>query len=92
MSSRYTEAEKYSAAGAYRIHSTIDIQPVSQTICAGHIAGVALAALIKLRERNVIGKDDLTVVVSTAHGLKFTQSKVRYGEVLPFYVRMGHLF
>jgi threonine synthase len=40
-------------------------------------AGVALAALIKLRERNVIGKDDLAVVVSTAHGLKFTQSKVR---------------
>jgi threonine synthase len=40
-------------------------------------AGVALAALIKLRERDVIGKDDLAVVVSTAHGLKFTQSKVR---------------
>ncbi len=41
-------------------------------------AGVALAALIKLRERDVIGKDDLAVVVSTAHGLKFTQSKVAY--------------
>jgi threonine synthase len=40
--------------------------------------GVALAALIKLRERDVIGKDDLAVVVSTAHGLKFTQSKVAY--------------
>lgn len=37
---------------------------------------MALAALIKLRERDVIGKDDLAVVVSTAHGLKFTQSKV----------------
>ncbi len=54
-------------------------------VCADHYAeeclsvgaGVALAALIKLRERNVIGKDDLAVVVSTAHGLKFTQSKVR---------------
>jgi threonine synthase len=43
------------------------------TVCR---AGVALAALIKLRERDVIGKDDLAVVVSTAHGLKFTQSKV----------------
>lgn len=38
--------------------------------------GVALAALIKLRERGVIGASDRTVVVSTAHGLKFTQSKV----------------
>ncbi len=40
--------------------------------------GVALAALIKLRQRNVIGASDRTVVVSTAHGLKFTQSKVDY--------------
>lgn len=40
--------------------------------------GVALAALIKLRERNVIAPSDRTVVISTAHGLKFTQSKVDY--------------
>lgn len=40
--------------------------------------GVALAALIKLRERGVIAPSDRTVVVSTAHGLKFTQSKVAY--------------
>lgn len=40
--------------------------------------GVALSALIKLRERNVIGRTDRTVVVSTAHGLKFTQSKIAY--------------
>ena len=40
--------------------------------------GVALAALTKLRERGVIGPSDRTVVVSTAHGLKFTQSKVAY--------------
>lgn len=40
--------------------------------------GVALAALIKLRENNTIGKDERTVVVSTAHGLKFTQSKIAY--------------
>jgi len=38
--------------------------------------GVALAALIKLRERGVIAPSDRTVVVSTAHGLKFAQSKV----------------
>ena len=40
--------------------------------------GVALSALTKLRERGVIAPSDRTVVVSTAHGLKFTQSKVAY--------------
>lgn len=40
--------------------------------------GVALSALIKLREKGVIGPTDRTVVVSTAHGLKFTQSKIAY--------------
>ncbi|XP_042387143.1 threonine synthase, chloroplastic-like [Zingiber officinale] len=40
--------------------------------------GVALAALFKLRERGVIGTNDRTIVVSTAHGLKFAQSKVEY--------------
>jgi threonine synthase len=35
--------------------------------------GVALAALMKLRERGVIAPSDRTVVVSTAHGLKFAQ-------------------
>ena len=42
--------------------------------------GVALAALIKLRERGVIGPNDRTVVASTAHGLKFTGSKAAYHE------------
>lgn len=40
--------------------------------------GVALAALIKLRNKGVIGPTERTVVVSTAHGLKFTQAKVDY--------------
>ncbi|CAI0387799.1 unnamed protein product [Linum tenue] len=40
--------------------------------------GVALAALIKLRKSGVIGPSDRTVVVSTAHGLKFSQSKIDY--------------
>ncbi|XP_077238840.1 threonine synthase, chloroplastic-like [Tasmannia lanceolata] len=40
--------------------------------------GVALSALIKLRKSGVIGPNDRTVVVSTAHGLKFTQSKIDY--------------
>ena len=40
--------------------------------------GVALAALIKLRERGQIGSSDRVVVVSTANGLKFTDFKVAY--------------
>ncbi|WVZ00513.1 hypothetical protein V8G54_026582 [Vigna mungo] len=40
--------------------------------------GVALTALIKLKNRGVIKATDRTVVVSTAHGLKFTQSKIDY--------------
>lgn len=42
--------------------------------------GVALAVLFKLVERGVIGRDDRVVVISTAHGLKFTQFKVGYHE------------
>lgn len=42
--------------------------------------GVALAVLFKLVERGVIGRDDKVVVISTAHGLKFTQFKVGYHE------------
>lgn len=42
--------------------------------------GVALAALEKLRQKNVIQPDERVVVVSTAHGLKFTESKVQYHE------------
>ena len=40
--------------------------------------GVALAALRKLRENQTIGPSDRVVVVSTAHGLKFTGTKIQY--------------
>ena len=40
--------------------------------------GVALAALLKLRERGQIGARDRVVVISTANGLKFTDFKVGY--------------
>ncbi|XVE88665.1 hypothetical protein DITRI_Ditri19aG0087700 [Diplodiscus trichospermus] len=40
--------------------------------------GVALIASIKLRRSGVIGITDRTVMISTAHGLKFTQSKIDY--------------
>ncbi|MEZ4266008.1 MAG: threonine synthase [Myxococcota bacterium] len=45
--------------------------------CCPH-TGVALAALIKLRENGTIGPKDRTVVVSTAHGLKFADTKSAY--------------
>lgn len=40
--------------------------------------GVALAALEKLLARSVITPDSRVVVVSTAHGLKFPEVKVKY--------------
>ena len=42
--------------------------------------GVALAALFKLVERGAIKASDRVVVISTAHGLKFTSFKVGYHE------------
>lgn len=42
--------------------------------------GVALAVTTKLIERGIIGKTDRVVVVSTAHGLKFSGFKVQYHE------------
>ncbi len=40
--------------------------------------GVALAALIKLLKAGKISKSDRVVVISTAHGLKFVEMKVKY--------------
>jgi len=40
--------------------------------------GVALAALIKLKDRGVITSRERVVVISTAHGLKFSEFKVAY--------------
>lgn len=42
--------------------------------------GVALACLEKLAKRGEIEPDARVVVVSTAHGLKFTEFKTRYHE------------
>ncbi len=42
--------------------------------------GVALAALIKLINRKVIQSHQSVVVISTAHGLKFTDFKINYHE------------
>lgn len=40
--------------------------------------GVALAVLIKMVERGIISGSDRTIVISTAHGLKFSEFKLRY--------------
>jgi len=42
--------------------------------------GVALAVLIKLLERKEILSHEKVVVISTAHGLKFTEFKINYHE------------
>ncbi len=42
--------------------------------------GVALAVLFKLVERGLIKPSDRVVVISTAHGLKFTNFKIAYHE------------
>ena len=42
--------------------------------------GVALAVLYKLIKQGVIKSSDRAVVISTAHGLKFTNFKVNYHE------------
>jgi len=41
---------------------------------------VALAVIEKLKKRDIIHADERVVCVSTAHGLKFTEFKVRYHE------------
>jgi threonine synthase len=45
--------------------------------CCPH-TGVALAVLFKLIERGEVKRDDRVIVISTAHGLKFTDFKVGY--------------
>lgn len=42
--------------------------------------GVALAVLEKLVQKGVIKRSEKVVVISTAHGLKFSEFKVRYHE------------
>ncbi|MGH7337942.1 MAG: pyridoxal-phosphate dependent enzyme, partial [Myxococcota bacterium] len=43
--------------------------------------GVALAAIEKLVARDLIQKNDKVVAISTAHGLKFVDFKVKYHEM-----------
>lgn len=45
--------------------------------CCPH-TGVALAALFKLLDDNIIHNNERVIVVSTAHGLKFSDFKVKY--------------
>jgi threonine synthase len=52
--------------------------------------GVALAALRKLVARKQIRRDERVVVISTAHGLKFVDFKLRYHQGLLEGVRSSH--
>ncbi len=47
--------------------------------CCPH-TGVALGALFKLREKCCISSDESVIVISTAHGLKFSEFKADYHE------------
>jgi len=47
--------------------------------CCPH-TGVALGALFKLREKNSISSEESVVIISTAHGLKFSEFKAGYHE------------
>ncbi len=47
--------------------------------CCPH-TGVALAVLLKLLEKQVISRKERTIIISTAHGLKFSEFKVGYHE------------
>jgi hypothetical protein len=67
--------DEWGGALAYLL---IHVLPPVPLLLLAMCAGVALAALIKLRERGTIAPGERTVVVSTAHGLKFAQSKVAY--------------
>jgi threonine synthase len=52
--------------------------------------GVALAALFKLVERGQIRPEHRVVVISTAHGLKFTSFKVAYHDKMLEQVTARH--
>ncbi|HMK60881.1 MAG TPA: threonine synthase [Dissulfurispiraceae bacterium] len=53
--------------------------------------GVALAAMLKLLKTGKIDKSERVVVISTAHGLKFTEFKVKYHEeALGFHCRFAN--
>lgn len=58
--------------------------------CCPH-TGVAFGGLLKLLERGEIKPSDKVVVISTAHGLKFTDFKIRYhqDELSEFGVKPG---
>ncbi len=47
--------------------------------CCPH-TGVAMVALSKLVDKKIIKSSDKVVVISTAHGLKFSDFKIRYHE------------
>lgn len=58
----------------------IEIDSCGISICPN--SGAAAAGYKKLREKNIITKDELVVIISTAHGIKFSQMKMNYHKKL----------
>jgi threonine synthase len=54
----------------------VEVDKAGISICPN--SGTAVAGYKKLREKNIIMKKDKVVIVSTAHGLKFSQLKIDY--------------
>lgn len=72
-----------------KFHGVVEVASESELADAAHKAdryglyncphtGVALSATFKLIEKGIIEKKQKVVVISTAHGLKFTEFKVAY--------------
>ncbi len=56
------------------VNAEVDAAGIS--ICPN--SATAVAGFVKLRRANVIAAGDLTVVISTAHGLKFSNTTIQY--------------
>ncbi|HOK40307.1 MAG TPA: threonine synthase [bacterium] len=54
----------------------VEVDKCGISICPN--SGTAVAGYKKLRAKNIIKKEDLVVIISTAHGLKFSQLKINY--------------
>lgn len=54
----------------------VEVDNCGISICPN--SGTAVAGYKKLREKNIIQKKEKVVIVSTAHGLKFSQLKIDY--------------
>jgi threonine synthase len=81
----YERAVKVMDAFEGRVEQVSEDELANAVACADRTGlyncpqtGVAMGALFKLRQQDVIKRDDRVVVISTAHGLKFSNFKIEY--------------